>query len=124
MATQKVWKGDVPFELHGTYDPKLGSKVPYTIQQVGRIYGYTRHDKSLVWVPNFVFETVLTYRSRQADHSFSFMTREGAQVIFLTEHFTNLVPHMVRGQIEGTFTFTKKGADNYSCRLLEAASPF
>lgn len=84
--------------------------------------GKPRVQVSPVWQVNSTFGDVLTFdgysRGRSAAY-FGFTRLDGKKVTMFLAEFTDVVPHMVKGKIGGTFTFVKRG-QNYGVKLVEA----
>jgi hypothetical protein len=84
--------------------------------------GKPRLEVAPVWQDNSIFGDVLTFdgysRGRSAAY-FGFTRLDGKKVTMFLAEFTEVVPHMVRGKIGGTFTFVKRG-QNYGAKLVEA----
>lgn len=82
---------------------------------------YPESWKEMVWRDNTPFETTLTYdgysRGRSAAY-LGFKTTEGKGVTVFMTDFEAMVPRMVKGEVTGTFRFTKRG-QNYGCQLVE-----
>ena len=94
-------------------------QIPYTK------HGDQRHYPEewcggLVWRDNEVFEDTLTFdgymRGRSAAYLVFKRASSGTTVVVFLSDFEAMVPAMVRGEIVGRFTFTKKG-QNYGCKL-------
>jgi hypothetical protein len=75
------------------------------------------------WRDNVPFQSTLTYagysRGRSAAY-LDFTDANGKSVVVFMKDFEGMVPHMVKGQVTGTFQFTKRGM-NYGCQLVEPA---
>jgi hypothetical protein len=73
------------------------------------------------WRDNVPFETTVTYagfsRGRSAAY-LDFTDQNGKTVVVFMKDFEGMVPHMVKGQVTGTFQFTKRG-QNYGCQLVK-----
>lgn len=85
--------------------------------QMSYDYFYARGIK----LPNFEFAGILKFlrfeRGRSAANAIFLRQKTGTEVsVFLTD-LKDMIPHMINGEIEGRFTFCKRGA-NYGCRLL------
>lgn len=75
--------------------------------------------RDVVWEQNAPFEDVLTYKGYARGRSAAYLEFErqrGTTVGVFLSDFDKIAPLMVRGRIEGTFIFAKKG-QNFGCKL-------
>ncbi|MGJ4945102.1 hypothetical protein ACQR1W_31390 [Bradyrhizobium sp. HKCCYLS1011] len=74
------------------------------------------------WRDNAPFVTTLTYvgysRGRSAAY-FDFKDHNGKLVVVFLKDFEDMIPHLVKGSVSGSFKFIKRGM-NYGCQLIEA----
>lgn len=77
----------------------------------------------ITWEDNHEFDDTLTFigynRGRSAAN-FDFRRGDGRKVTFFLKEFEEIVPHMVHGEVAGTFTFIKRG-QNYGTRMTAVA---
>ena len=75
------------------------------------------------WRDNVPFDDTLTFagytRGRSAAY-FRFTCRNGKHVYMFLTDLQDAIPHMLRGELCGTFQFIKRG-QNYGVQLVQAA---
>ncbi len=70
--------------------------------------------------PNGEFSDTLTFKRLWASgRHFAFSRSNGKGVVFMPSEFEKMVPHMMKGEVKGIFTFVKRGTA-YGCKLVEA----
>lgn len=76
------------------------------------------------WRDNVPFADTLTFvgysRGRSAAY-FHFKRTDGTKVCMFLTDIDDAIQHLVRGELRGTFQFTKRG-QNYGVQLVQAAS--
>lgn len=74
-----------------------------------------------VWRDNFVFADLLTYKDYRRGRSaayFQFTRQDGTTVCMFLTDMEKAIPYMVRGVLQGRFTFIKRG-QNYGVQLVQ-----
>lgn len=107
MNTKKNYVGQIPFD-------REGNQLHYP-----ESYGI----RPSVMVDNFIFDDTLifdTYARGRSAAYFQFTRKSSGKkvVVFLTDFETTMIPHLVRGEVSGLFTFCKRG-QNFGCKRLE-----
>lgn len=100
---------------------KVGDyKIPFNNQGSQLSYPAADWQGGTVWKPNYQFFDTLTLHcaSRGRSSTVFLMFREDHTVVnVFVSDFVDMCKKMVNGKVQGSFTFTKKGA-NYGCKLL------
>lgn len=106
---------EIPFD-------RKGNQQHYPEPDYSMSNGYKCVDP--VWKQNHEFSDILTYQEYRRGRSaayFVFKTSDGKERTVFLKEFEQMLPHMVRGSITGTFTYIKRGM-NYGTRLVRTSS--
>lgn len=98
-------------------------EIPFDCK--GNQQHYPESWRGLEWRPNDQFTETLTfqdYRRARSAAYFVFARIDGTLVTMFLKDFEEVVPHMVKGVVTGTFRFVKRG-QNYGCSLMTVEQP-